>query len=257
MSAADGTAGDRRLAWARGWAAWALRRWESFPVDREPRPLVLIGSPFRFERGFRSGQAKLAFHHGDIEAAVPLPAGLLEWLRQGEDWPRAVPGKRRWSNPLLITQASADHARFGTDRGRREFPAWRLSGPDLDGAFWALDPAVAATRWEPPDPMPPKPHDGLPHRAAAATIEGDGRTLQFTFTGGAPDVEEYPATEVIETSQALVVLPIARDIGPPGWRATVGYTRTVTARLARPLGERVVVDLDASPVVVLPAVTAR
>jgi len=250
MSSAEGTAEDRRLARDRGWAGWALRRWESFPVDRQPRPLVLTGPPFWFERGFRSGQAKLAFHYGDIEAAAPLPDGLLEVLRAGEGGPRAAPGRRRWSNPLLITRASPDHAHFGTDRGRLEFPAWRLSGPEVDGVFWVLDPAVAATRWEPPEPAPPKPSEGLPHRAASAAIASDDRTLHFTFTGAPPEFAEYPAAEVIETRQALVVLPIVQGIGRPGWRATVGQARTVTARLDRPLGERVVVDLDASPVVV-------
>jgi len=256
MGSEDGTTEDR-LAWDRGWARWALQRWEPFPVDRLPRPLVLTGSPFRFERGFRSGEAKLAFLYGDIRAAVPLPDGLLEVLRGGEDGPPAVPGRRRWSSPLLVTQASPDHAKFGTDRGRREFPAWRLRGPDVDGVFWVLDPAVAATRWEPPEPAPPKPSDGLPHRAVSATIDGDDRTLHVTFTGARPEYAEYPAAEVIETSQALVVLPIARDIGPPGWRATVGCARTVTARLARPLGSRVVVDLDASPVMVDPGTSPR
>jgi hypothetical protein len=109
MGSEDGTTEDR-LAWDRGWARWALQRWEPFPVDRLPRPLVLTGSPFRFERGFRSGEAKLAFLYGDIRAAVPLPDGLLEVLRGGEDGPPAVPGSRRWSSPLLVTQASPDHA---------------------------------------------------------------------------------------------------------------------------------------------------
>ena len=171
--------------------------------------------------------------------------------------PSPASGHYDWSSPLLVTQASPDHAKFGTDRGRREFPAWRLRGPDVDGVFWVLDPAVAAMRWEPPEPAPPKPSDGLPHRAVSATIDGDDRTLHVTFTGARPEYAEYPAAEVIETSQALVVLPIARDIGPPGWRATVGCARTVTARLARPLGSRVVVDLDASPVMVDPGTSPR
>lgn len=39
--------------------------------------------------------------------------------------------------------------------------------------------------------------------------------------------------------------------GPAGFRTLVGWSRTVTVRLASPLGERVVVDLDASPLMVL------
>jgi hypothetical protein len=155
----------------------------------------------------------------------------------------------------MITQASPDTAEFSTDRGRREFPAWRLGGPEVDGTFWALDPAIAATRWQPPEPAPPKPFDGLPHRAGSAVRDRDGWTLHFTFVGAPPEYVEYPSAEVIETRQAIVVLPLARYVGPPGpgWMPAVGYDRTVTVRLARPLGGRVLVDLDASPVTVTQA----
>jgi hypothetical protein len=245
--------GSSRLAWGRAWAHWALQRWETFLVDSRPRPLVLTGPPTRFERGFRSGDAKLAFLHGDITAAVPLPDGLLEVLRGGAPGPRTAPERLRWKNPLFITQVAPGQAEFATDRGVREFPAWRLGGPEVDGALWILDPVVASRCWAPPEPAPPKPSDGLPHRSASAAIEGDGLTLHFTFAGAPPEYVEYPATEAVETSQALVVLPVERGVGPPGgrWLAIGGCARTVVARLASPLGERVVVDLDASPVMVL------
>ncbi len=240
---------DPHRAWGRAWARWALQRWEAFPVDARPRPLILTAPPARFERGFRSGDAKLAFVHGDIEATVPLPDGLLKVLREGEHGPRAAPGARRKS-PLLITQARPGQAEFATDRGMREFPAWRLGGPGIDGALLVLDPAVASRRWTPPEPAPPKPSGGLPHRIASAAIESDGLTLHFTFTGAPPEYAAYPAAETVETSHALVVLPVEHDVGPPGLRQGIGCARTVVARLATPLGERVVVDLDASPVMV-------
>lgn len=254
MNTGSGARDDPRLAWDRGWARWALQRWASFPVDHRPRPLVLTAPLTRFERGFRSGDAKLAFHYGDIEPAVPLPDGLLDLLRGSgsERGPRAEPRQRRWKSPLLITQASRGQAEFATDRGRREFPAWRLGGPEIGGALWALDPKVASGCWAPPEPGPPKPFDGLPHRGASAVIDGDGLTLHFTFTGAPPGDAEYPAAEAIETDQALVVLPTAQNAGPPGWRTAIGCARTVITRLTRPLGERVVIDLDASPVMVLP-----
>jgi hypothetical protein len=103
-------------------------------------------------RGFRFGEAKLAFHYGDIESAVPLPRGLLDVLRANA--PSPLPGQKRWSRPLLITHASPDSAEFATDCGRRKFRAWQLGGPEVDGAFCALDPAIAATCWQPPEPEP-------------------------------------------------------------------------------------------------------
>jgi hypothetical protein len=190
-------------------------------------------------------QARLPLRR--YRVAVPLPEGLRNVLRANASSP--LPGHRRWSRPLLITQASPDSAEFVTDRGRREFPAWRLGGPEVDGAFWALDPAIAATLWRPPEPAPPKPFDGEPHRGGSAVIEGNDRTLHFSFVGGAPALFQYPSAEVIETDQAVVVLPVERYVGPPATAVTlVGFGRTVTVSLARALRQRVIVDLDASPI---------
>jgi hypothetical protein len=89
---------------------------------------------------------------------------IIVMTRRLAAWRGSPPGPgARWSRPLMITQASPDTAEFSTDRGRREFPAWRLGGQEVDGTFWALDPAIAATRWQPPEPATPKPFDGLPH----------------------------------------------------------------------------------------------
>jgi hypothetical protein len=83
----------------------------------------------------------------------------------------------------------------------------------------------------------------------------DDRTMHFTFVGGSPAFFDYPSAEVIEIAKAIVVLPAKRYIGPsgPGWLSSVGFGRTVTVILARPLGERVIVDFDSSPVAVAPA----
>lgn len=234
----------------RQWASWALGRWAGFPAGQEPRPLVLVGPAANPEGGFRSGAAKLAFHDGHIEPAVPLPPGLLEVLGAGETR-QASPDPRHDRGTLLITSATKAHAVFATDRGRRSLPAWRLTGPELAGPLWVLDPAIAATRWTPPEDGPPPPFQGAPHRAARATMEDDGRTLRFTFTGGSPAYVEYPTVEIIDSDQAVVLLPVGHDTGPSGPRAAIGYSREVAATLNRPLGHRVLVDLDATPVMVL------
>jgi len=41
-------------------------------------------------------------------------------------------------------------------------------------------------------------------------IEDNGLVLHFGFTGAPPQYAEYPSTEVIETDQAVVVVPIER-----------------------------------------------
>ena len=78
-------------------------------------------------------------------------------------------------------------------------------------------------------------------------IEADGVTLHFHFSGDPSSVTEYPSAEVIETSEAVTVLPVARDIGQPGWRAMPGQVREVAAKLARPLVGRVLVDSTVAP----------
>jgi hypothetical protein len=218
-------------------------------VDQEPRPLVLAGPAAVSEEGFRSGPAKLAFLYGHLESTVPLPPGLLEVLGAGATrQPR--PGPRHNRGPLLITGATKDHGVFTTDRGRRSLPAWRLTGPDLLGPLWVLDPAIAATCWTPPEDGPPPPFQGASHRADRATLGDDGRTLRLAFIGGPPGYIEYPTVEVIDSDHAVVLLPVEHDSGPPGLRAWGGSWREVAVTLNRPLGHRVLVELDASPVMV-------
>jgi len=60
-------------------------------------------------------------------------------------------------------------------------------------------------------------------RLIGATLHPDGRNLTFHFIGADPSFEEYPRAEVVESAQALTVVPIARDIGPPGFRHLVGH----------------------------------
>jgi len=237
---------DRRLEEEREWARWALEQWSGFPVEREPRPLVLVGSIARPEGGFHTGAAKLAFIRGDIETTVPIPDEVLHSLRQRGS---AGPPHRPDARSLRVTEAVRAYAEFLTDRGSRRLPAWRLHAEEAIGPIWVLAPDVE--RWSRPDPPTrAAPFPGSPHRAVGADAEPDGMTLHFSFVGGPPLVTEYPSAEVIETREAVAVLPVTRDIGPPGPRALPGHRREVVAKLAEPLGGRVLVDLDSSPVIV-------
>ena len=42
----------------RNLARWAVGRWAAFPVDADPRPIVLSESVIGSDKGFRSGEAK-------------------------------------------------------------------------------------------------------------------------------------------------------------------------------------------------------
>jgi hypothetical protein len=228
----------------REWAAWAIARWERFPLEKEPRPLVLVGPPAWPERGFRSGDAKIAFLHGLVAAGQPLPEGLTRILGQ-----QRISAGPPAAEPLVIEGVDLAQAEFLTDRGRRSLSAYRLTGPDIDGALWVLDPVLATQVWAPGAGEPP-PGQGTPHRSQSCAVDASDRRLRATFVGGPPEWIRYDDAEVIASTKAVVVLPIATDIGPPGARTMAGFRREVEVELDEPLGGRVVVDLDATPVVV-------
>lgn len=229
------------------WARWAVARWAGFPVTQDPRPLVMVGLDQWSEGGFRSGDAKLAFIYGQTEADVVLPEAVLAALRSR---PHRGPPPRSAGVPLVITAGHRCEAEFRTDRGRRVLHAWRLEADDANGPIWLLDPELAAQAWAPPHPAP---SDGGSHRSIGATLHPDGRTLTFRFVGADPSFEEYPRAEVVESAQAVAVVPMARDIGSPGLRFFVGHRREVEVQLAQPLNTRVLVDLDGSAAEVIVA----
>src|ERR1700688_283445 len=229
-------------------ASWALERWAEFPVGADPRPWVFTGPVVRPDGGFRTGEAKLSFLRGDVTATFPIPRDVLGLVRQNG----AHVGGRTQSLPLVITGASRSEADFLTDRGEVPFPAWGLEADEVNGRIWVIDPRVVARQWKPTEPeQPSPPFSGGLHRSFRSTLEYDGQTLHFEFTGGAPEHVEYPDAVVIESDQAVAVIPIVNDIGPPGPQRARGYRREVVVRLREMLGARVLVNLDASPVVVL------
>jgi hypothetical protein len=237
---------DTRHAQELEWARWAVDRWAGFPVDREQRPLVLIGPSARIDDGFRSGEAKLAFVHGSIETTVPVPEPVLAAVR---DRPADYPQPPRGTSPLTITTATRSETEFLTDRGRRMLCAWRLEAEGAIGPIWVPDPDLASLRWAPEQPSSiPPPFQGSPHRSISATLARDGQTLTFSFVGAVPEIVEYPRADAVESQHAVAIVPVAKYIGPPAsFHPARGRQREVTIRLSGPLGARVLVDLDTTP----------
>lgn len=233
----------RRTAGYLEWARWAVERWSAFPFDENPRPLVLVESRVRSERGFTTGAAKHAFVEGRVESAVRLPEGVLDALRDRDHPTGSVGGEA-----LTISAAALEEAEFMTDRGPKRLPAWRLSAEDALGAIWVLDTAVVD--WKPasdtdashPQVQGPGHRGGMP-----VEIGQDDRSLLVHWLGGAPSCERYMSAEVIESRAAVAVVPVGEDIGPPGARTAVGCVHRVPATLREPLGARVLVDLNGSP----------
>ena len=88
------------------------------------------------------------------------------------------------------------------------------------------------------------------HFAAVASADECGLTV--SFTGGPRAFADYPRAAVVESDRAVEVVPIEEDLLSPGLGAA-GCERVGDARLAQPLGARVLVDLDSSPCEVTPA----
>ena len=219
------------------WADWAVQRWAGFPVDRVPRPLVLLGETAHPRNGFRSQRAKRAYSHGWIETRVPLPDELLDMLGRAGDRPDGEP-------PIVITASRRCPVEQPTDRGRRSLPGWELQTPDTRGPIVVLDPEVAAGAWAPAEPLPPRPDGRDPPGdpfSPRADLAGDGRTLTVSYMAGSG--ERHRIAEVVESRQAVAVVPRREDTGAAGPRTLVGYRRRLTVALNAPLGNRVLVDL--------------
>ena len=212
-----------------------LRAWSAFPADRQQRPVVLL-SGVTMPGGFRTGEQKIAFLRGAIEAVPGFPPDVLKVMR-GEPGDHAC-------QPLTLTTAVKTSTQFCTDRGRRQLPAWKVQARDVPEPIWALDPATIRQTWWPPDGQVRE------WTGTTAVLDPDGRKLTMTFPGGPTKWTQYPTAEVLESGGALALIPVEVDTGPAGLRTMVGYAREVAVTLSRPLGNRVLLDQIGAPVMV-------
>ena len=230
---------DRRATEGLEWARWAVHRWSAFPLRRAPRPLVLVASRVRVEKGFKTGEAKTAFLEGRFESCGELPPAVLDALA-----PHGQPRPRQSGPPLLITAAELSECEFETDRGDRCLPAWRLTAQDALGPIWVLDPHVAD--WQPAadaDGSPPDLQTPAQAPFSRVDVAADERSLVAHWLGASPAFERYPEAEVVESAHAFSIVAVGVDIGPPGVRTAVGFLHQVPAVLREPVGARVYVDL--------------
>lgn len=211
-----------------------LRAWAGFPADRQPRPLILLTSAAQ-SGAFPDGQKKLAFLNGWVEAAPGFPAQILEALR-GQPRPGEGP-------PLRLESAVAGEREFATDRGRKRLPAWCVQAQGVTDPIWVLDPAASRQAWQPPGSA------DLYWRRSEASLGSDGRTLTLSFTGAPEYYTSYPGATFLESGSAVAVIPV-REEHVTGLRTTVGKRREVSVTLARPLGNRVLLDEHGAPVMV-------
>jgi hypothetical protein len=207
---------------------------------------------------------KSALYSGLIGAAVGLPAetrgeaeirwddGRRKTIRpisadQALQQLRAVVDQRcQECIPLQVTAARLSRATVQTSRGPATAPAWeftlkgtkvvvtRIAVAARDGIF------VTPPPWDPNDAP-----SGMRIESATGTV--DGRQLTVGFVG-APETGDKPcgpdyAAEAVESEMAVVVIVISHPNGTAIACRGVGARRTATAKLAKPLGERTVLEV--------------
>lgn len=241
-------------------ARQAVAGWAEFPAGADPRPLVLLHGPVRVDKGFATGDAKLAFLRGAVEAEAGVPEEAVRPLR------RPAPGTGPQSRgpqsrgpqsrgpqsrgPLRVIGAERSEAEFATDRGQQRLPAWRLEAADALGPIWVATAEAQARCWSPSEPAS-RERVG-PHMLRSGTVGADGRELVVKFTGGSERLFRYDA-EVIQTPAAVCVVPLKRMSVPLAQGTAVtakGHLRQIVVTLAERLGGRVLVNLDGTAVAV-------
>ena len=183
---------------------------------------------------FPDGQTKLAFVNGWVNGVPGFPAQILAALRR-----ERRPGE---GSPLVLESAIPGEREFATDRGRKRLPAWCVRARGVHDPIWVLDPATSRQSWQPPG------QEDRYWRGHEASLATDGRTLSVSFTGS-PEPYSYLGATILESGNAVAVIPVGEERAA-GWHTLVGQTRQVSATLARPLGNRVLLDEHGAPVMV-------
>jgi hypothetical protein len=218
----------------------SLAKWASFPVDADPRPLVLLGEPVNVEKGFTDGDGKAAFLDGRIDPNGKVPPEAAEAF--------AKLAKPNAGTPKIkVISAELGTAKFGTDRGPRELPAWIFQLTETLGPVTVL--AV-------------KPDYQAGYAMSGAKVSADGMTLTVAMAKavepcpGEPRVTYEP--EWLESTTAVAV-GLRNQTGPvaPGVKGNCAHdlayrTADYTIKLSKPLGSRVLADAsgNAMPVTV-------
>jgi hypothetical protein len=261
----------------------ALARWDSAAASGiAGSGFILVGEPTLmvgddWGPNMDGGNAKMAWGAGLFTVADPLPSGAaqdatIKWqdgttrtvplISAGQalsDMKAAAGQPCPECTPLQITGAELTTATFQSNRGPVEAPAWEFSLQDTEVKLdqIAVESQIAA-------PAVPTPNDQATGQQSSspwvgpqvdsATVDASGMTLTVSFIG-APDKGDKPCgadytAEAVESDAAIVVIVYEHRNPLPATCSAVGAYRTAQVALAKPLGNRTLIDLQAQPITV-------
>jgi hypothetical protein len=250
----------------------ALVPWQGFPADRVPRPIVLLDD-LPMSPGFSNNDGKTAtVCHRFAPPAHPLPSDVpANTTSSWADGTVATYGAISASDayaamsivPVSMKGAQCDAAiplaatggrlgtfGFNTDRGTAQMSAWLFAFPGALGEI--AYPAIAESAfWSKVKTM------GF--FGGGMTVSADGLVLNFWFygapSGSGPCDASYTAAVAESTSAVAIAIQITPAQAQSGDVAcpAIAQSRSVTVRLARPLGGRVVIDASGQVIAVCPA----
>ncbi len=218
--------------------------------------------------------AKIAWGAGLFVVADPLPSGAppdgtIEWQDGTTHTVPVISAQQALSDmkatnqwpcpdctPLQITGARLTTATFQTSRGPAQAPAWEFSLKDTDVKLDQV--AVGDQFTAPPVPTPNDQASGQQvaqpwvAQVQSASVDASGMTLTVTVEG-APDPGDKPCgadytAEAVESDTAVVVIVWQHRNTVPAMCSAVGALRTAQVTLAKPLGSRTLIDLQAQPI---------
>ena len=212
--------------------------------------------------GFPSVETKIAFGNGNLvyTGSPPkgAPAGVVTWA-DGSSMKVPVLSEAQVfsalknntagrcpscaTTPLAVTAAQPTTMQIPTSRGTASVPAWAftLQGVSMPVIQAALRPGSYVTQYsshQPAEQLGPLGNGFV--GAVAATPAAGGRTLTLMLEGS--PCETTWGGLVAEAGDVVVVGGWMHDPHPDAPCAASLVGRTVTVRLAKPLGDRVILD---------------
>ncbi|MEV6526919.1 hypothetical protein AB0M43_33810 [Longispora sp. NPDC051575] len=244
----------------------ALPAWAAFPVDRAPRPVVLLHpseDPDTIGGSDPTGNAKTAALTGKLVLAAGLPRGPVSTpegvplLSAADAWAavsRPRPEKAPGSTPtaLTVTAVTLGTTKVDTDRGPRDLPAWIFT-TDSVALAW---PALAKSEIWAPEKTPT-----VGSSVGTAKVSGSTVTVSLPKARqGCPGSKVFryePEVRESATSVAVGLRTVVTDEVVPGAPPKEPCAHDMMlvmeeyqVTLANPLGARVLVDNLGWPIAV-------